>query len=253
MHSFSRSHSRRPSIVHGSTSNLSLPVADEEVIEPDRKMSRPLQAPIGTRPASSQQQSTPKLNPAAPSFTTLFSRRSEKSKEKEKTKTSDSPPESRKSKDTSSIAATISTLDSENLDRVVSTASNDNTPVKPANSFITKITRKASSNKFGSWKEKSNSLFSRKEQTSTPTPNGENEDEAGSTEQLGKSLESTSSTPVGKEEEKKASRTSLSSWSFMRKNKTAKGAKEDLTASEISENSERASEGEEREDEANDL
>ncbi|KAI1610167.1 hypothetical protein EDD36DRAFT_317369 [Exophiala viscosa] len=253
--SFSRAHSRRPSFVHESTSNLSLPGNEPMIIEPDRKMGRPLQAPIGTRPASSQQASTPKLNPAAPAFTTLFSRKSEKGKEKNKSKDSKagdvdtaSPPESRKSKDTSSLAATISTLDSETLDRTASgTSANmsvESTPVKAPN-FISKITRKASSNKFGSWKEKGGGLFSRKDATA---PNGENEDEQGSSEHLGKSLESTSTTPSG--EEKKTSRTSLSSWNFMpsmRKGK--KGGKEDLTASEISESSERASEtGEERDD-----
>ena len=248
LHSFSRSHSRRPSIVHGSTSNLSGQHGDDEVIEPDRKSSRPLQAPIGTRPASSQQSSTPKLNPAAPSFTTLFGRRSEKSKEKDKGKIKESkeklndldtgsPPESRKSKDTNSLAATILTLDSETLDRTASGTSAqmslENTPVKPT--FISKVTRKASSNKFGSWKEKGGGLFSRKDAS---TPNGENEDEQGSTEQLGKSLDSISMTPTT--EEKKTSRSSLSNWNFMRKSK--KGLKEDLTASEISESSERASE-----------
>ncbi|KIX02941.1 uncharacterized protein Z518_06491 [Rhinocladiella mackenziei CBS 650.93] len=259
-HSYSQSHSRRPSIVYGSTSNLSLPHNDKEVevVEPDRKPSRPLQAPIGTRPASSQQASTPKLNPAAPSFTMLFGKRGEKTKDKDKdkdrTKSKESkdkpaeaeaasPPESRKSKDTSSVAATISTVDSETLDRTVSGTSAhlslENTPVKPT--FISKITRKASSNKFGSWKDKGG-LFSRKDAS---TPNGENEEEQGSSEHLGKSLESTSTTPSA--EEKKTSRTSLSNWNFMRKSK--KGGKEDLTASEISESSERASEtGEERDD-----
>ncbi|EXJ86886.1 hypothetical protein A1O3_03840 [Capronia epimyces CBS 606.96] len=250
LHSFSRSHSRRPSFVYGSTSNLSLP-ADEEVIEPDKKPSRPLQAPIGTRPASSQQASTPKLNPAAPSFTMLFGKRSEKTKDKSRAKDSKervgeleatSPPESRKSKDTSSITNTVSTFESEPLDRTASATSAqfsfESTPVKPT--FISKITRKASSNKFGSWKDKGG-LFSRKEATA---PNGENEEEQGSTEHLGKSLESTSTTPSA--EDKKSSRSSLSNWNFMRKSKRGR---EDLTASEISESSERASEtGEERDD-----
>lgn len=250
LHSFSRSHSRRPSFVFGSTSNLSLP-ADEEVIEPDKKPSRPLQAPIGTRPASSQQASTPKLNPAAPSFTMLFGKRGEKTKDKSKPKESKekvgeleatSPPESRKSRDASSITNTISTFESEPLDRTASGTSAhlslENTPVKPT--FISKLTRKASSNKFGSWKDKGG-LFSRKE---AAPPNGENEEEQGSSEHLGKSLESTSTTPSG--EDKKSSRSSLSNWNFMRKSKKGK---EDLTASEISESSERASEtGEERDD-----
>lgn len=252
LHSFSRSHSRRPSIVYGSTSNLSLPHTDEEVVEPDRKLSRPLQAPIGTRPASSQQSSTPKLNPAAPSFTMLFGKRGEKTKDKTKARESKekvndmetaSPPESRKSKDTNSIAATVSTLESDTLDRTASGTSAhlsvENTPVKPT--FISKITRKASSNKFGSWKDKGG-LFSRKDASA---PNGENEEEQGSSEHLGKSMESTSTTPSA--EDKKTSRTSLSNWNFMRKSK--KGLREDLTASEIGESSERASEiGEERDD-----
>lgn len=248
LHSFSRSQSRRPSVGYGSTSNLSLPHGDEEVIEPDKKPSRPLQAPIGTRPASSQRPATPKLNPAAPSFTMLFSKRGDKTKEKTKPKDAKdskdktnevetvSPPESRKSKDTSSIAATVSTFESRNsLDRISSgTSTNfpaESAPVKPT--FISKITRKASSNKFGSWKEKGG-LFSRKD---TSTPTGDTEEEHGSTEHLGKSVESTSTTPSA--EDKKSSRTSLGSWNFMRKSK--KGTKEDLTASEISESSERAS------------
>ncbi|EXJ88102.1 hypothetical protein A1O1_05030 [Capronia coronata CBS 617.96] len=252
LHSFSRSHSRRPSFVYNSTSNLSLP-ADEEVIEPDRVPSRPLQAPIGTRPASSQQASTPKLNPAAPSFTMLFGKRGEKAKDKSRAKdskervgeleaTSSPPDESRKSRDTSSITNTISTFDSEPLDRTASGTSAqmsfENTPVKPT--FISKLTRKASSNKFGSWKDKGG-LFSRRE---AAAPNGENEEEQGSSEHLGKSLESTSTTPSA--EDKKSSRSSLSNWNFMRKSKKGR---EDLTASEISESSEKASEtGEERDD-----
>ncbi|KAK6373677.1 uncharacterized protein PV06_10302 [Exophiala oligosperma] len=255
--SFSRNHSRRPSVVHGSTSNLSLPQNEQVVIEPDRKPMRPLQAPIGTRPKSSQQASTPKLNPAAPSFTTIFGRRGDKTKEKAKTKESKekltdqeaaSPPESRKSRgDTGSLAATISTLDSDTLDRTVSATSANLSVESTAFSkptFISKITRKASSNKFGSWKEKGGGLFSRKE---TSLPNGENEEEQGSSEylHLGRSLESTSTTPSA--EEKKTSRSSLSNWNFMRKSKKGK---EDLTASEISESSERASDlGDEMEEE----
>lgn len=247
LHSFSRSHSRRPSVVYGSTSNLSLPHGDEEVVE-DRKPPRPLQAPIGTRPASSQQNATPRLNPAAPSFTMFFGKKGEKIKEKEKSRAKDSrervgdletnsPPESRKSKDTNSIAATISTIESEPLDRTMSATSGqisiDSTPVKPT--FISKITRKASSNKFGSWKDKGGGLFSRKDPTA---PNGENEEEQGSSEYLGKSMESIATTPGT--DDRKSTRSGLSNWSFMRKSK--KGTKEDLTASEISENSERTSE-----------
>jgi len=99
---------------------------------------------------------------------------------------------------------------------------------------MSKITRKASSNKFGSWKEKGGGIFSSRKDVSTPTGEEETHD---STEQLGKSLETVSTTPST--EDKGKSRSSLGSWNFMRKNK--KGGREDLTASEISETSERAS------------
>ena len=241
MHSFSRSHSRRPSIHYGSTSNLSLPQTAEEVVEP-RRGPRPLQAPIGTRPTSSQKQavkvddrpSTPKLNPAAPSFTSLFKNKTkERAKAKDKELEEDSPPESRKSKDAPSLVATISTAEShESLDRTTSQNS-VTAPTEPKPTLMSRISRKASANKFGSWKDKG-SIFSRKD---TLTPTGDpDDDHTGSMEQLGKSLESTSTTPSG--EDKKASRTSLN-WSFMRKSK--KGLKEDLAASEVSESSERAS------------
>jgi hypothetical protein len=240
MHSFSRSHSRRPSVHYGSTSNLSLPQPDEEIVEP-RRDSRPLQAPIGTRPSSSQKQpkadgsSTPKLNPAAPSFTSMWKiKTKEMMRSKEKEPENMSPPESRKSKEAPSLTPTISTAESrESLDRTTSQTST--TPAAEAKpTFMSRISRKASANKFGSWKDKS-SLFSRKDNT-TPTGDGD-EDHTGSTEQLGKSVESVSNTPSG--EDKKASRTSLN-WSFMR-SKSKKGPKEDLAASEVSESSERAS------------
>ena len=249
-HSFSRNPSRRASVQQGSTSNLSLVArGDQDFLD---SSSRATQAPIGTRPTSSQRPATPKLNPAAPSFTTLFSKRTDKSKDKAKLKElskdkvndapdESSPPDSRKSKETPSITATTSTLESrESLERLNSgqsgAASQEITPLKPT--FISKITRKASSNKFGSWKDKGG-LFSRKEQ-STPTGELEEGDASSATEQLGKSLESTSTTPSA-EDKKAASRTSLS-WSFMRKSKKGATGREDLTASEVSESSERASE-----------
>lgn len=253
---WSRSHSRRPSVQYGSASNLSLgaPV-EEDFLEPPRENSRPLQAPIGTRPTSSQRPLTPKLNPAAPSFTTqFFARKAERSKEKAKLKgekekqaselgpEESSPPNSRKSKDMQSIATTGSTVESresrESLERTTSGQSggtpSETTPAKET--FIHKlITRKSSSSKFNSWKDKGGLFSSRKGEPLTP---GETEEEgASSDQQVGKSLESTSTTP-GLENEKSRSKSSLS-WSFIRKSK--KGPKEDLAASEVSESSERAS------------
>ena len=254
---WSRSHSRRPSFSYGSTTNLSMPSPPEEdVYEEAKGPSRPLQAPIGTRPTSSQRPITPKLNPAAPSFTTLFVRNKDKSKEKAKSKDIEalkqsdhdlqpedaSPPDSRKSKDSRSVATTGSMADSrESLERTVSGTPSDTTPSKET--FIQKITRKSSSNKFNSWKEKGG-LFSRKGEPST---SGEIDEDVAGDGQLGRSLESTSSTPSGekdreKDREKdkeKGSRSSLS-WTFMRKSK--RGERSDLAASEVSESSEKASE-----------
>jgi len=225
---------------------------EEDVYEEAKGPSRPLQAPIGTRPTSSQRPITPKLNPAAPSFTTLFVRNKDKSKEKAKSKDIEalkqsdhdlppedaSPPDSRKSKDSRSVATTGSMADSrESLERTVSGTPSDTTPSKET--FIQKITRKSSSNKFNSWKEKGG-LFSRKGEPST---SGEIDEDVAGDGQLGRSLESTSSTPSGeKDREKdkeKGSRSSLS-WTFMRKSK--RGERSDLAASEVSESSEKASE-----------
>jgi hypothetical protein len=90
-------------------------------------------------------------------------------------------------------------------------------------SFIRRITRKGSSSKFGSWKDRSG-LFSRKSDASQ----GDADEEGDSEAQLGKSIDSTvSSAP---------SRSSLSF--FSRKSK-----KSDKAASETSERpSERVSE-----------
>ncbi|RMZ88577.1 hypothetical protein DV736_g4201, partial [Chaetothyriales sp. CBS 134916] len=242
LHSFSLNHSRRPSVQYGSTSNISLPVADEHIIE-SRQGTKPLQAPIGTRPASSHRPVTPKLNPAAPSFTMLFKSKSrDRSKLKEKEGETSSPAESRKSKDAPSLAATTSTTESrESLHRSVSQTSNpaasETAMLKPT--LMSRISRKANSNKFGSWKDKG-SIFLRKD-ASTPTGDHGEDEMHNSTEHLGRSLESMSTTPNAEDKDKKASRTSLGTWSFMRA-KSKRGPREDLTASEVSENSERASE-----------
>lgn len=293
--SISRNHSRRPSLGYGSTTNLSLNTGnqldDGEFLEP-RRDNRPLQAPIGTRPTSSQlsqppRPTTPKLNPNAPSFTmlSLFGKDKDKTKSKDKDKSrskekdeslSYSPPESRKSRDAHSIANTTSTLDStafsqsrDSLERTTSghsavasaIGSLDSTPAtatKPT--FMSKITRKASSSKFDSWKHKSTGLFSSRAskagEATTPTGDITEDENNESYEHLGRSLESSLSTPAGgatpsgEEKDKKGSRTSLGSWNFMRKRPkvgregtaTTLVGREDLTASEISENTELISE-----------
>lgn len=233
---WSHSQSRRPSIQYGSTSNLSLgaAAAESDVLEVPHEMPRPLQAPIGTRPSSSQRPVTPKLNPAAPSFKTLFSKKAEKEKDKDKEKVKESeipndkeieatpeessPPDSRRSKDSRSIATATSMGESyDSLERTPSGTPSETPGQKET--FIQKITRKSSSSKFNiPWKDK----LSKKGEPSTP---GEIDEDASSEGQLGKSVDSVSTTPSGD----KGNRTSLS-FNFMRKSK-----KPDKSASESSE------------------
>ena len=275
---WSRNQSRRPSFQYGSTSNLSgnLPHENIEYIDPPREPSRPLQAPIGTRPASSSQPRpvTPKLNPAAPTFRTLFTKKPEKEKEKGKEREfasrdslqadelsfeDASPPDSRRSKDARSITtansmASISVGDSgeSSLDRIASATGSETTPSNAAKeTFIQKITRKSSSTKFNSWKDRSGSLFlsSRggnkgatshpSEPPSTPSEFGEHSDNfqqfpGSNSGEFTRSFESgTSLTPStthekdGKESGtatgQKSSRSSIN-WGFMRK-KDKKGSK----------------------------
>lgn len=222
--SWSRNQSRRPSFQHGSTSNLSLPHEDLDYVDVPREPARPLQAPIGTRPPSSQRPSTPKLNPAAPSFRTLFTK--DRAKDKGKAKDFDGandgpldlsiaedpspqPVEPRKSKDgrsittSASMASTSLTDSHESLDRSVSgTPSDAATPgIGARESFIQKITRKSSSTKFNSWKDKSGSLFSSSrsrtggDSASTPTNNGNDLDEGDESSLLQQSQPSILLTP----------------------------------------------------------
>ena len=246
---WSRAPSRRPSVQHGSTSNLSL---GSTPLDPEgfSKQSSD-QAPIGTRPRSSQRPGTPTLNPAAPSFKTLFSRRdagrttktggrsAEKSKDKESEKgeaedtdsiTETSPQNPRLSRDAQSIATAASTTDShDSFDR-----STSGTPTEAFNSsgstketLIQKITRKSSSSKFNlnSWAKDRGLKSKPAGQPSTPT---EHDEEASSDGLLGKSAESTSSTP----QQEKAGRTSLS-WPNIRR----KSKKGDVSLTEATERS----------------
>ena len=253
---WSRSQSRRASIQHGSTSNLSLgstPLDPDNYSSPyGSKITPP--APIGTgRTKASQRSITPKLNPAAPSFTTrLFSRNetkrgaknsekageTSKGKDIERTKDTDldylpedaSPPNSRLSRDARSIITTT-TESHDSLDHLSASPSESaNNPV-PKETLMQRITRKSSSSKFNvPWSKDRSSLFSKKGgESSTP---GEIDEDASSDQQLGKSMDSAMSTP----QYERGGRTSLSWSRVMRKSK--KGDKE------ASESSERTSETE---------
>lgn len=246
---WSRAPSRRPSVQHGSTSNLSI---GSTPLEPDGYLgsfSKPSSelAPIGTRPQSSQRPVTPRLNPAAPSFKTLFgakkaakgekpgSKGTDKSKDKENEKLGfddtesieeSSPPNPRLSRDAQSITTAASTADShESFDRSTSgTPSEAVTPSGPKETLMQKITRKSSSSKFNVPWAKERGLFS-KRAGEPPTP-GEIDEDASSEGQLGKSVESTGSTP----QQEKAGRTSLS-WPNIRR----KSKKGDLALNETTE------------------
>ncbi|PGH06203.1 hypothetical protein AJ79_06591 [Helicocarpus griseus UAMH5409] len=233
---WSRSQSRRPSFQYGSSSNLPLGLAptDVDFLETQYEMQRPVQAPIGTRPPSSHRPVTPKLNPTAPSFKTLFGKRSEKAKNKEaessKPREPDfgfeesSPPESRRSRDSRSIR-TSAAESYESLERTSS-----GTPSETANqkeSFIQKITRKSSSGKFNipSWKDRAG-LFSKKADSSSAQGDNVDEDAAAADSLLGKSVDSLASSAPSVD---KSTKSSLG-FGFMRKSKKA-----DKAASECSE------------------
>lgn len=233
---WSRAPSRRPSVQHGSTSNLSIgstPLDPEGYAGSFSKQSSE-QAPIGTRPQSSQQPVTPRLNPAAPSFKTIFTRgdarkttKGEKtgSKNTEKPRDKDSekwetdefdsvldssPQNPRLSRDAQSITTATSTADShDSFDRSTSgTPSEAMTPSGPKETLMQKITRKSSSSKFNvPWGKK-------RDLPSTP---GEIDELANNEELFGKSVDSGGST----QQQDKSSRSSIS-WPNIRR-KSRKG------------------------------
>lgn len=263
---WSRNQSRRASVQQGSTSNLSIgstPLDPDDYSSPyGNKISPP--APIGTGRGKAGRTGAPKLNPAAPSFTTrLFSRNDtkkgskgdkngEKSGDNTKGKDVDksdrskdvdsdylpdesSPPNSRLSKDGHSIATATSFGDSyEPLDHSNSATPSDSvTTSAPKESLMQRITRKSSSSKFNvPWsKDRTGSLFSKK--TGEPSTPGELDEDGASDFLLGKGTETAASTP----QHEKGGRASLT-WSRVMSRKSKKGEKE------ASESSEKASETE---------
>lgn len=157
--SWSRSPSRRPSFKLGSTGHLPIGLPpDVELLEPSFEIPRPVQAPIGTRPLSSHRPVTPKLNPAAPSFRTIFGKKTDKGKEKEPGFVTEpdpildqSPSEPRQSRDSQSVSTTESY---ESLERISSGTPSEQGNIK--GSLIQKLTRKGGSGKFSvPWKDRS--------------------------------------------------------------------------------------------------
>jgi chemotaxis protein histidine kinase CheA len=257
---WSHAHSRRASIQYGSTSNLSLgstplgPRDDDALSLPGRRANKP--APIGTeRFKISQRSNTPKLNPAAPSFTARIFTRGESKKtpkaeksfefgvEKSKAQVveksrdfdviskSSSPAISRKSQDAFSVTTAESLGEShDSLEAYNSATTSDMTPSvgTPKETLMQRLTRKSSSTKF--WGKDRGGKPPSKGAPSTP---GEVDEEG--LDYLGRSMESSSSTPQDK-------RGSLS-WSRVMGKTKKKGEPAP------SETSERASEAEADDDE----
>ena len=261
---WSSTNSRRPSVQHGSSSNLSLGSTplDPEDYQNISGSKGTTPAPIGTeRFKLGHRPITPKLNPTAPSFTTRFFGRTEskrsfkgekssekidkgKGKEIEMIKDTEgespweesSPPSSRISKDARSILTATSMGEShDSLEQSHSGAASDIiTPSAPKETLMQRLTRKGSSSKFNiPWAKDRGGLFSKK--TGEPSTPGDVEED--NSAELGRSVDSISTTP----QHEKGNRGSIS-WS----NIIRKGRRGDKATSE---SSERASETETGEDE----
>ncbi|KAL8813322.1 MAG: hypothetical protein Q9223_000159 [Gallowayella weberi] len=241
---WSRAPSRRPSVQHGSTSNLSIGSTplDSDTYDSVLAPQRSEQLPIGTRPRSSQRLSTAKLNPAAPTFKTIFGRSearkaakaekaNEKAAEKERAKETEtaqaetasvgedsSLSQPRLSRDAGSITTAGSMAESyDSLDQSMSgTASEAAASSATRESFMQKITRKSSSSKFNvPWGKERGGLFSKKiGEPSTPDEGMEDGPSEGPVPRVGDSV---TSTP----QQEKGSRSSLT-WPNMRR-KSKKG------------------------------
>ncbi len=202
---WSRTNSRRQSLQFGSTTSLPIGMSPLETGALQNKLLKQTSppAPIGTRTRTRPE--TPKLNPAAPTFKTIFGRsdakKAEKAAEKDK-KENDllpeeaSPPDPRRSRDSRSITTQESLADShDSLEHSTSgTPSESLTPSgKDKESFMQKITRKSSSSKFNiPWKDKGG-LFSKK--AGEPSTPGEIDEDGVADSQLGKGADSSTSSP----------------------------------------------------------
>ena len=240
---WSRGPSRRASLQHGSTSNLSIGSTPLEPEECQRSLSKqiPELLPIGTRPRSAHRPVTPKLNPTAPTFKTIFGRgeakrviKADKYVEKSAEQLGDaeteildveeanfpfeesSPAHSRVSKDAQSVMTADSLANShDSLD--YSTYEN---PAEAAaysgqkETLMQKIGRKSSSSKFNvAWAKERSGLFS-KRGGEPSTPDEVNADTMSETH-LRPSADSASGLP----QQEKGSRSALSWPNLRRKSK----------------------------------
>ena len=239
---WSRGPSRRASVQLGSTSNLSIGSTPLESDDYQGASTKPFpeQLPIGTRPHSAQRSFTPKLNPTAPTFKTIFTRGDakraakaekaiDKSQEKTKIKSNeragvdetdgqceeDSTLNPRLSKDAHSVTTATSMADSyDSLDRSISGTPETVTTLGTKETLMQKITRKSSSSKFNvQWAKERSGLFN-KRGGEPLTPDDISEDTS-SERQLAKSVDSVG----GMLQYEKANRSSLSWPNIRRKTK----------------------------------
>ena len=177
----SRHPSRRPSMQHGASNSIHDYILEDDTDHSDDDLNMVPLPPIGTRPAQmAPRVPSPKLNPAAKDFKSLFSRSEKRRRESEKNtgetslvsppatrepmafgapdEIDASPPLSRKSRDARSITTADSSVNESrnSLDRSVSyTPSETLIPSSLSasgsnkESFMAKLTRKSSSGKFG--------------------------------------------------------------------------------------------------------
>ncbi|KAI9885858.1 MAG: Transcription initiation factor TFIID subunit 9 [Watsoniomyces obsoletus] len=243
----------------GSSSSLSLGLSplDADPVETSTSPPSVPQAPIGTRPRSSPKVTieTPKLNPAAPSFKTLFNnrkeaRRSEKAdkqeraaeleREKEKERERDRDFESlqddavhhrRSSRDTRSLHTEESMAEStESVDRPNSAAASDSgiTPSgslpKDRESIFQKISRKSSATKFNvPWKDKNARVARRAADPSTASSQGDADEDVSTEASFGRSVDSIAAGSSPRLSSSAGGKGSLS-WSSLRR-KSRKGDK----------------------------
>ena len=159
---------RRPSVSYGSsTGHLPLgsltgePDFVQNLLDIKPAPARPLQAPIGTRPSSSHQVVIPRLNPAAPSFKTV----SDNDNDDDDSGDGDLESDPLTDDDGKSPKEFADSLDDGGGDSdsvpLELTASENSTEqnVTSKESLIRKWTRRGSSGKFGSWKERPGLFF----------------------------------------------------------------------------------------------
>ena len=249
--------SPRPSTQYSSTGHLPLGLTGEPdfvvqgLADKPTKPTRPLQAPIGTRPSSSHQMAMPKLNPAAPSFETVVDRDSDNKKdENEDENEEDEADIYLDDDDANSSPKESQSIDEDNDEqpqKLKRTTSEDSTEegLNSKGSLISKFTRKGSSGKFSSWKDRPGLFVKKKgeqqqqqQQSSSLLNESEGENNG---EQLGKSLDGSTASGASGASSSIGDKTRRASLNFFGR-KAKKSSATDKVEAAASETSEQLSE-----------